>query len=84
MRSSTETVSISRASDIGSCPWTILMLEDCCQASESKHLLIRVGGDMTIDRALQFIKGGSSLSIKDGIPVCGRGLAARIFAGAGR
>jgi hypothetical protein len=60
------------------------MLEDCFQASESKHLLIRVGGDMTIDRALQFIKGGSSLSIKDGIPVCGRGLAARIFAGAGR
>jgi len=26
------------------------MLEDCCQASESTHLVIKVGGDMTIER----------------------------------
>jgi putative transposase len=46
--------------------------------------LISVRSEMTIKRAMQFIKGGFSFSIKEGIRVFERGLAARTFGGTGR
>ncbi len=59
-------------------------LQDFVVMPDHVHLLIRVGSDMTIERAMQFIKGRILLSLKEGIRVSGRGLAARIFRGAGR
>jgi putative transposase len=47
-------------------------------------LLIRVGGDMTIETAVQFTSGGFSFRLRTEIRVSGRGLAARILGSAGR
>ena len=43
------------------------------------HLLITVSGDSTVERVMQFIKGGFFLSSEKRIGVFGRGLATRLF-----
>ena len=35
------------------------------------HLLLTVGSDMTIERAMQFIKGGLLLPVKEGVGIHG-------------
>jgi len=47
------------------------------------HLLLTVGGDMTIEKAMQFIKGGFSYRLKK-IRLFRRGFAAWFFRGASR
>ena len=47
------------------------------------HLLITVSGDSTVERVMQFIKGGFSYRLKR-IGVFGRGVATRLFRGARR
>ena len=39
-------------------------LHDFIVMPDHLHLLIRVGGDMTIERAMQFIKGGFSFRLR--------------------
>jgi Transposase IS200 like len=48
------------------------------------HLLMTVGADMTIEKAMQFHQGGILLSVEKGMRIPGRGLAARVLRRAGR
>ena len=47
------------------------------------HLLLTVGSGMTIERAMQFIKGGFSYRLKKEFGYSGEGLATRIFRSSG-
>jgi putative transposase len=58
-------------------------LRDFVVMPDHLHLLITVGADMTIEKAMQFIKGGFSSRLKEGIRVPRGGLAARLFGDAG-
>ena len=48
------------------------------------RLLLTVGSDMSIERAMQYIKGGVLLSLKEGDGIRRWGVAARVFGGADR
>lgn len=57
-------------------------LHDFVIMPDHVHLLITVEGEMTIEKAMQFIKGGFSYRLKKELGVYGRDLATRLFRGA--
>ena len=59
-------------------------LHDFVVMPDHVHMLITVDSDMTIERAMQFIKGGFSYRLRKEVRLFGRGMAARIFRSAGR
>ena len=59
-------------------------LHDFVVMPDPVHRLIEVGGDTTIERAIQFIKRGFSFRLRKELGYLGGGLAARILGGACR
>jgi putative transposase len=59
-------------------------LHDFVVMPDHLHLLITVGADMTIEKAMQLVKGRVLVSLEEGMRIPGRSLAARVLRTEGR